>query len=172
MKYYILLVALCVSCLMATGEGFKDQLKDAGKLVKMTAVRDCTDKKSSGEYEVLKIEFSSKQEGLGDIYVRVAVEVTDKEKNTHLIEEMRKFPDDFDDKYVGEGYWELEIPYGSFDKLKISAYAVEFALKDGEEFVPFDADYDDVKTYEELTARTTKSFPNECTLGRTIRVNN
>jgi hypothetical protein len=157
---------------MATGELSKDQLKDAEKLLSMGSVIDRNYENRSGEFEIMEINFTSKQEGLGDIYVRVAVEVTDKQKETYLVEEAGKYPDDFGNAYAGEGHWKLDIPYGSFRRLKISGYAIEFGLMDGKEFVPFDADYDDVKTYEELTARTTTPFSGECKFGLTYMVEN
>jgi len=171
MKYGILLlVAFCASCWVASGEVSQDRLKDLKKLVQIDRVKDSEHKNSAGKCVDLRIDFSSDQEGLEDVFARVAVELTDKVKKTYWVEASKTYPADFGENYTGEGYWMLMIPYGSFDKLKVSAFAVEFGVMDGDKFVPFDAVYDGVKTFDELIARTTTPFPGECKFGYTYMV--
>jgi hypothetical protein len=166
MKYIMIGVALCVSCLMATGEISEDRLEELEDLIAIDSVSDTTEKTKSGKVEVVEIFFSSDVEVPEGIVFRIAVEFTDKEKNTYLVEKVSKYGR-FSETYVGEGYWKLKMPNGSLERLKITGYAAENGVMDGKKFVPFNGDYDDVKTYEELTSRTTTPFPEKCSMGRT-----
>ena len=171
MKYTMILVALFVSCVTSLGEIERKQLKKLERLVRIDAIRESTDKRNHDKkYEVLKIDYSSEDTGLEEVLIRVTVELTDKDKNTYLVEELHGYGTFPEDTYLGEGDWALRMPHGSLERLKITGYAVENGVLDGKEFVPFNGEYDDVKTYEELTARTTTPFPGECKLGGTISV--
>ena len=173
MKYYILLVAFCAGCFIASAELSKSDLRDFGRLVRIDGVRASTNKKNRDEvYEVLRIEYSSEEDGLDDILFRVAVELTDKKtKETYLAQKTRGHGNFSNHKgdYIGEGYWEFVISCGS-RRLKITGYAVEYGVMDGETFVPLDADYDDVKSFEELTTRTTTPYPEKVKLSSTYMV--
>ena len=109
---------------------------------------------------------------MNEVRLRVAVELTDKKtKQTYLVKKIGKFADLLDileGEYNGEGYWELYMPYGDFDKLKMTAYVVQFGVLDNNTFVPFLAEFDDVKSYDELIERTAKEFPNSCRLLMTL----
>jgi len=169
MKYTMIWIMLFVSCVMAMGEVSKNRLKDLRRLVKIDSVRTSTDKHKNSKTEVLEFEFSSEVEGLDEVVVRVAVEVTDKTKKTYLVEKTRS-SGNFPGTYIGEGSWDLTIPQGNLERLKITGYAFEYGVMDGNKFVPFRGEYDDVKTYQELTSRTTTPFPAETQLSRTIWV--
>ena len=170
MKYMMIWVVLFASCVMAMGEVSKDQLKDLERLVKIDGIHESTDKRNHDKkYAVLKIDYSSEDTGLEEVLIRVTVELTDKDKNTYLVEELGGYGT-FPDTYIGEGDWALRMPHGSLERLKITGYAVENGVLDGKRFVPFCGEYEDVKTYDELIARTTTPFPGECKLGGTISV--
>lgn len=173
MKRGLLLFVFCAGCLVSNGEISKKQLKEFGKLAGLDGVSVSTEKTRQGvEFEVVRVDYSSEETGLEDIFVRIAVEVKDKEKNVYLIQEMGQYGDFGSGRgdYTGEGYWELSIPYGSFDKVKVIACAVEFGVYDGEEFVPFDSDYDHVKTFKELLDHKATPFPDKCKFGYTYLI--
>jgi hypothetical protein len=173
MKYTLLLGAILSIGLMAMGELSKSDLRDFGRLVSIDGVIESTNKKNRDKvYEVLRIDYSSEEDGLDDILFRVAVELTDKKtKETYLAQKTRGHGNFSNHKgdYIGEGYWEFIIPCGS-RRLKITGYAVEYGVMDGETFVPLDADYDDVKSFDELTTRTTTVFPGKVKLSSTYMV--
>ena len=172
MKYMMILAVLFVSCVMAVGEVSKDRLKELERLVQIDGVRDSTDKTNAGKVEVVQIDFSSRDRHLDGVVFRIAVELTDSDKNTYLVEQSREYGT-FPEGYLNYGDFKLRIPHGSFGRLKITGYAVEHGVMDGDKFIPFeDGDYDDVKTYEELTSRTTTPFPEKCKLGCTYRTKN
>jgi hypothetical protein len=172
MKYGILLIAFCAGCLAASGEVSKDRLKALSRLVEIDGVECETSKnRSDVEYEVLTINFSSEESSLTEITARIAVELTDTHaKKTYLVTDSVRLrdPTKTSSTYTGEGYFELQIPHGTFEKLKTTAYAFELGVLDGKTFVPFDAKYKKVKTYEELTERTTTPFPETCRMGQSF----
>jgi hypothetical protein len=155
----MVLISFFMSCLISHGELSEKQLKDAKKLVSIDAVRDSAEKNKDSTSMLVQIEFSSEERGLNVVVFRVAIELTDKEKKTYLLEALSKEIGILPETYIGEGRWELNIPYGDLERLKITGYAAEFGLMDGGKFVPFTGKYSRVKTYEELTGRTTTPFP-------------
>ncbi|MDD3276945.1 MAG: hypothetical protein PHP93_07855 [Kiritimatiellales bacterium] len=159
MKYTMLLISFFMSCLISQGELSEKQLKDAKKLVSIDAVRNSVENDTDGTSLLVQVEFSSEKRGLNEVLFRVAIELTDREKKTYLLAALSKKIGILSETYLGEGYWELKIPYGDMGRLKVTGYAAEFGLMDGEKFVPFDGKYKTVKTYEELTGRTTTPFP-------------
>jgi hypothetical protein len=174
MKLSWMVAVLLVACLSVSGEVSKDQFKDLKRLVQIEGVRDYEEEHQGGKRHKLRVEFSSEAEGMKEIRVRVAVELTDKKtKQAYLVKQTGRFADMLDvheGEYEGEGYWELYMPYGDFDKLKITAYVVQFGVMDGDTFVPFQTECDDVKSYDELIDRTANEFPNSCRLLMTLTV--
>lgn len=57
------------------------------------------------------------------------------------------------------------MEYGSLGKLKVTDYAIQQGVMEGETFVPFEEECDKVKTYEELATRKGDTFPNDASLG-------
>ena len=166
MKLSWMVTVLMLVCLSVSGEVSKD-LK---RLVKIDSVRDSEKGSGTKKKLLLRVEFSSEEEGLEAILVRIAVELTDKKtKQVYLAGEMKNFGE-MPDGYVGEGYWELSMPYGDIDKLKLTAYVVEFGVMNGGAFVPFLTECDHAKSYDELTGRTAQKFPNQCKLIRMVLV--
>ena len=176
MKFFWTIAVVLVSALSVFGAVSEDLLEDMARLVEIDSIRDYEDDNKSRSSHILRVDFASDSEGFENIFIRIAVEMTDKKtKQTYLAEETRKYgkieldTDRYDD-YSGEGYWELRMPYGRFDKLKVTAYVVQHGVLDGKTFVPFETECDDVKGYSELVERTSVTFPEPVSLGRTIMV--
>lgn len=170
MKYSWVCTVLMVGCLSVFGEVSKGQLKDFKRLVSIDSIRDYEGQSRGSETHILKVEFSSEEEGLEDIRIRIAVEMTDKKaKQAYLAEGMSGFGE-LPEDYQGEGYWEFTMPSGDFDKLKMTAYVVEVGVMDGDAFVPFHTECDHAETFAELTGRTAQKFPGSCTLRATVLV--
>ncbi len=176
MRFFWMTAVVLVSALSIFGTVSEDLLKDLARLVEIDSIRDYEDDNGLRPNHILKVDFATDPEGFENVFIRIAVEMTDrKTKKTYLAEETRKYgrivsdTDQYDD-YSGEGYWEFRMPYGSFDKLKVTAYVVQHGVMDGGEFVPFETECDDVKSYSELVERTSVKFPEPVSLGRTILV--
>jgi len=179
MKYDMLLVAFFASCLMAAGELSKKEIKEYSHMIEIDNVENRAVKnRSNNKSEVFTIYFTSDEEqNLKGLAARIAVEVVDradKEKKPYLVvgQTALRDPTKHFDNYTGRGYFEFVIPYGSFGRLDVKAYAFELGVLQGKTFVPFDAKYDDVKTYEELTGRTATKFPGKIKLTQSFYVTN
>ena len=87
-------------------------------------------------------------------------------KKTYLAEYKGRQPTDFDSEFLGEGVWQFLMPHGELERFKITAYAIQFGIMDeaANRFVVCAEEYDDVETYNELTARTTNALPGTVTL--------
>lgn len=162
MKRIIFPVLFFVSCLMAVGEISKDAMKRLEE-TEIAGVSVDTDKNEAREkLEVLEVntfQFED-DEGEGEGFrMRVVVELKDKAKNLYLVDFTGDRPGDLDVEYLGEDYWKLIMPHGELKQVKVTAYAVQYGFMDEDEFILLAEEYDDVKTLEELTDRTTNSLP-------------
>ena len=170
MKYTTWLVIFFAGYFTASAELSQKQLKAFKKLVQIDSVTESSDKARGKKFEVLRVDFSSEDNGLDGIFFRIAVEVTDrKTKEVYLVKEISSFRSSFPDTYMGEGDWKLRIPCGE-RRLKITGCALEYGVKEGRKFAPFMGEYDDVKSFEELTDRSTTPFPQESDLDYTYMV--
>jgi hypothetical protein len=174
MKYSWLVIGLLLASLCVYGELSEDRLKELEHLVQIDNVRDYDEEHNEQKRLKLSIEFTSEVEGMKEIRIRTAVELTDKKtKQVYRVEKMGRFGDLLDvheGNYEGEGYWELHMPCGELDKLKVTAYVVQFGVMDGDTFVPFQTECDHVKSYDELMSRSAQVFPNRCRLLMTVMV--
>ena len=174
MRYLALLIVFCMGCVAASGEITRKEMKKLGNRIEVDSVRTRTVKsRSKGKIEVIELEFSSEEEDQSDLLFRVAVEVMDGDKRLFLITDTHALRDTelTSSDYSGNGYFKMEVPYGSFTKLKVTACAFELGIMDGDTFVAFDGDYDHVKSYDELVQRTTVAFPGDrCRMGQTLYV--
>ncbi len=174
MKQTILLVILSLGCGVSMGEMTKKQIKSFKKLVKIDGSNYSFEERRDEKHCILTIEFSAEEYGLEKVIVRCAVELTDKKtKQTYLVTKKRvhgSLDRGNYNQYIGEGYWTVLMPFGEFKRLKVTGYAFEYGIMDGGKFVPFEAEYDDVDTYEELVNRTPTAYPNKCSLNRVRRV--
>ncbi len=166
MKYYMLLVALFAGCLVSNGEFAKKELKRLGE-VEISGIREDTKKNDDRKkIETLEISTFQNNEDTEGFRLNVAVEITDKQKKTYLVEYKGMQPSDFDSEFTGEGFWTLSMPHGDLERVKITAYAVQFGIMDeaANRFIICVEKYDGVKAYDELTTRTTNAFPGTVTL--------
>ncbi len=113
---------------------------------------------------------AEEKKALEDVWIRVAVEITDKSEEKSYLAEKKYKNGTFGYEYLGHGYWSFKVPWGDIERLEISAYAVQYGVMDGDTFVPFAEELDDVDSYEELVERTTTPYPGETELRRTIYV--
>lgn len=164
------LPVLALVCFSVFGEVSEDRLRDLKRRINIGAIRDLEEGGRDNEKLVLRVEFSSRDKELDGILVRVAVEITDKQlKKVYLAEGINGFRE-LPDSYEGEGHWDFTMPYGDLERLKITAYSVEFGVRDGDEFVPFSEKYEHLDSYDELKQRALEGFPNRCQLTYTILV--
>jgi len=159
MKNCILLIVFCLSCFVAAGAELSEkELKKLAKSVKISSVVDETIKGDDREkIEVVKIYTyqNRKDPNVNFNYrIRVAVELTDREKNAYFARVERKQGSTHDD-YIGKDEWGIQIPHGGLERPKVTAYAIQYGILNEGEFVVLAEDYDDVDTLEELMDRTT-----------------
>ncbi len=165
MKRYLLLVVFCLSCFVAIGAELSEKdLKRLRKRVKIGSVDDLTIKNEDREkVEVVKIYTYQEQGDPNKNYIyriRVAVELTDKEKNTYFARAERaqgkvcERGSQITD-YLGRDEWEMHIPHGGMERPKVTAYAVQYGILNDSEFIVLAEDYDDVDSMEELMERAT-----------------
>jgi hypothetical protein len=181
-KRVLLLCIVLVFSSSVYGEISPKELRQYSKVIRMDAVRATSDKRGDKKSEKLEIEFSGGDDDrdpkyLENTWIRFSVEITDKAaKKTYLAEIKRKHGAIAQeganyDSYSGEGWWVFTIPCTEqLDRLRISAYVLQYGLMDGDVFVPFQEKIKGVKSYDELLERTTTSYPEKCSLRRTIYV--
>ena len=166
MKYFLLLAVFFTSHLLAFGELTEKELKQFKRDLEIADVRADTWKDNDRKkFELLEVN-TFQNEDDPDTYdmsrfrLRLVAELTDKEKNTYLVQFTGNAPEDFDSEYMGEDYWGLYMDHGDFGGLKISGYIVQFGIMDGETFVPL---VEDEKRSEDMLdrvrKRTTVLFP-------------
>jgi len=165
MKVYMLLAVFFASYLMAVGELSDKEMKRL-RDVEIAGIRTDTWKNKDREkYETLEINtFQSEDDPLNydmsRFRMRLVVELTDKQKNTYLVQFAGKAPEDYDSEYQGEDYWTLYMAHGDLERLSVSGHAIQYGIMDDETFVPLAEEmdhYDDV--LDRVRARTTRLFP-------------
>jgi len=159
MKQTILLIVFFLSCLGAVGAEISEkELKKLGKSVNISSVVDSTIKNEDREkVEVVKIyTYQRRKDETVDFNyrIRVTVELTDREKNTYFAQVARRQGSVHTD-YLGKDEWEIQIPHGDMERPKVTAYAIQYGIVNGGEFIVLAEEFDDVDTLEELTERTT-----------------
>lgn len=166
MKAYILPIAIVSAiCITAGAEYDKKELKRLEE-AEIAGVRSDTVKNDDREKsEVLEINTFENQDysaNQGYTYqMHAVVELKDKDKKTYFVDLKFKQPDGLDSEYTGEDYWDIIMPYGDLDRVKVNAYAVQYGFMDGDTYVPTAEEYSGCKTMDELKERTTTPFPNE-----------
>jgi len=181
-KRVLLLCIVLVFSVSVYGEISPKELKQYRKVIRMDSVRTTSDKRGNKKSEKLEIEFSGGDDDgdakyLENTWIRFSVEITDKAaKKTYLAEIKRKHGAIAQeganyDSYSGEGLWVFTIPCTEqLDRLKISAYVLQYGLMDGKEFVPFQEKTKGVKSHEELLKRTTTPYPEKFSARMTFYV--
>lgn len=126
-----------------------------------------TNWKNDDREKFMVLEINSYQAGRDDAMqghrISIAVEVTDKAKNTYLATIIADQPAP-ESIYTGEDRWEFRMPEGDLERPKITAYAVQYGIMDEDTYVILDEDYDDVDSMEELKERTTTPLPGNVVL--------
>jgi hypothetical protein len=161
MRYYLIATLFLAGCLISSGEYSERELKRIQRAVDIGGVSDDTWKNDDRErFEELEINTFQDIEYTSGFRIRLAVELTDKEKNRYIVKFTGDGPDGYDSEYQGEDFWLLRMAHGDLQRLKISGYAVQYGIMDGETFIPLAEEYDDVETFEELTERDAIAFTN------------
>jgi len=141
MKTYLLLIAFCASQLSSFGELTEKEQKQFKSNVEIGGIRaDTWKSKDREKFEVLEVNtFQSEDDpieyDMSRFRMRMVVELTDRQKETYLVRFTGNAPEDYDSEYQGEDYWMLRIAHGSFERLKISAYAIQYGILDDETFI-------------------------------------
>ena len=166
MKNYLLLTMFLASHLLAVGELTDDELKQFKREFEIAGVRDDTwrseDRKKYERIEVNTFQFEDDPENydMTRFRMRLVVELTDKQKNTYLVQFTGNAPEYYDSEYRGEDYWNLDMEHGDFDGLKVSAHLIQFGIMDGETFISLAEDKDNVDDMlERVRQRETVLFP-------------
>lgn len=161
MKYwYVMLLAVCLGCFTSFGEKISDdEIERLKGTVKIGGVGDTTeDGEDDQELEVLKF-YTTQYEDDTDEYefrIKVVAEVTDKKAKKVYLAKMARMQGAVDTEYRGEDNWEFKIPYGDMEKVKITAYVIQYGVLSDREFIVLAEEMDDVDSLEELEARTTE----------------
>ncbi len=164
MKIYILLAVFFASHLPSFGELSDKEMKRL-RDVEIAGIRiDTWKNKEREKSELLEVNtFQSEDDpdeyDMTRFRIRLAVELTDKQKQTYLVQFTGIAPEDFDSEYQGEDYWQLYMAHGDLERLKITGYRVEYGLMDGDTFVPLaQEEKDSEKMLDGLRQRTTRLF--------------
>ncbi len=148
------------SCLMAIGELDRDELRRLEDVeiagVRIDTMRD-DDRKKIAVVEVNT--FQNEDDDMEGFRIRIVVELTDKNKNSYLADFTGNRPGGLDSEYTGEDYWKMYLPHGDLERPNVTGYAIQYGFMDDETFLILAEDYKGVETVEELTARTSTSFP-------------
>lgn len=170
-----LFVLVLAAASLSFAELSKKEARKMQSLVKIGSVSSRPQTGRNGDYELIKIEYSSasyEEFNLGvaeKVWIRIAALITDKSKKNYLVEQKNRYGE-VEDTYMDEGYWSLKIEHGDLEKMKVVAYVIEHGIMEGKTFVPFDEKHKKIKSYEELTKETELPFPNETSLGCTRMV--
>lgn len=148
-KTVLLLTLLFSGMFFASGELTKDELDRFDARLKIGGIRtDRWRSEDREEYELLQVNTLQNQEDplnydMSRFRIRIAVEVTDRDKNTYLVKFTGNAPESYHADYTGEDTWRLYMAHGDLGRLKITGYAVQYGIMDGETFVPLAEDEDD-----------------------------
>ena len=155
-RYVLLLLVFCLGGFVASAEEIsEDVIKKLKRSVKIGSVTDSTIRDDYDEkVEIFKFYTSQNEADEFNFRVRVAVEMTDKQKNTYVARMMRG-QGEVDSEYTGEDTWKFQIPHGDLERPKITAYVIQYGIEYEGEFIILAEDYDDVDTLEELLERST-----------------
>ncbi len=124
--------------------------------IKIGTVNDTTIKNDNDEkVTVLKFHTYQDERDKLNYRMRVTIELTDKRGKgdcyfAQLSCKQRTPPLE----YTGETDWEFQLPHGDLEKVKLTAWAVQYGFLEGRIFVPVAEKFDDVDRAEEITERT------------------
>jgi hypothetical protein len=166
MKYILFLTFLIASHLPVFSELSKDELKQFKSELEIAGVRVETWKSEDrNRYERLEVNTIQSDDDpfnydMSRFRIRMVVELTDRQKNTYLVQFTGNAPADRDSEYLGEDYWRLYMAHEEFDRLKVTAHYIQYGIMDDETFVPLAEDKDNVdEMLERVRKRETVLFP-------------
>lgn len=163
MKNYVLLSVFCLSSLLAVaGDISEDDIEMLENRTKITSVYDEEIENEADEkFELIKFytyqdeNETYQAETQPDGYrfrVRVTVEMEDKEDNLYYARRALEQGPVHED-YTGRDRWEFKIPHGDLKRPKVTAYAIEYGILDGADFVVLSEEMDDVDSSDEIVER-------------------
>jgi len=165
MKKTVIFLLLVAST--GLGELSKKEIKSLQKLFTIERVSFDTEKKHGTKFEIVTIEYSTDvaEDDSNSYYspkvsMKVVVELTDEDDITYLVEERQEHYSIPSSSYDTQ-YCKLIIPYGEYEKLKVTGYSIQHGIKKGGTFVPYEEKLFKTKTLEELNSRTTADYPNK-----------
>jgi len=159
MRLKIGLVFVMGFVFMASGGMDEKELKKLKKDTEIGSVRVSSVKNKDRERsELVEINTYRDEDQQSGFQVYALVEVTDKEKESYLIE-YRANQAELDSEFTGEEYYELIIPNEYLGKLKVTAYAIIYGFLDDGVFIPLAEEFDDVESVQELKIRTSRAYP-------------
>jgi|LXNH01.1.fsa_nt_gb hypothetical protein len=127
--------------------------------LEITDVRDYTRKENDERVLGLEVSFGGADDTL-DNYIRIAMRLKDKKsKKIYYAEDTLRFTlktRDYD--VAGYGSYEYQISHPKSQRLKLTAYTVEFGLMRNGDFAPQVSDYDDVESFSELVSSATDKW--------------
>ncbi len=133
-------------------EKLKEKLSGTVKIgsVNNDMIRDDDDKK----FEVFKFHtYQDERDKNLTFRLRVTIEMTDKSEQTCFAQFARE-QGPLHEEYTGEDDWEFRIPHGDLNKLKVTAYAIQYGILEGDLFIPVAEKLWKVDAVDEITART------------------
>jgi hypothetical protein len=159
MKYLFSLLALLSVCIPLRGEELSPEaLKLQEKLSKTVKIgtiaidtlRDSDDRK----IEVFKFHtYQDERDKNLTFRVRVTVEMTDK-SGSSCFAQLNREQGAVHDEYTGEDDWEFQIPHGSMERPKVTAYAIQYGILEDGLFIPVVEKLDKVDSVDAITKRT------------------
>ncbi|OUX37371.1 MAG: hypothetical protein CBE26_03490 [Kiritimatiellaceae bacterium TMED266] len=165
MKILPVLGVFLLSGVLSVEAFTEKELKMLQRDTKIEGVRSNSIKNKNRERsEILEINTSRDEDQQTGFQIYTLVEVTDKEKESYLIE-YRANQAELDSEFTGEEYYELIIPNGEVGRLKVTAYAIQYGITDDEgSFTMLAEEFDDVESVDELKERTSTRFPEKVTM--------
>lgn len=155
--HFLMLVVFCCSLSCFSSDRKPEYSATIG------SISDYSGENKKGE-SVEGLKFNTSQFG-GEFQgaIRVSIELIDKEKNVYWgkvalpapvfkVNKQGKSPN-------GMITWVFDVLSADMKRPKITGYAVEYGVKENDEFVALDAQFDDVDSAQELADRNKESLP-------------
>ncbi len=155
-------IVVLAGCFVAAGELTEDEVEVLNNKIKIGSVHDYTVEDSEDtKFELLKF-YTYQDEDSADeytFYMRVTVELTEKESRARCFAQFARIQGDVDSEYTGEDNWEFVVAHGDLIKPRVTAFVIQYGVlieKEGnkKDFIVLAEKRDDVRSLKELMART------------------
>lgn len=159
MKSFWITMVLLVCCLASYGAELPAELaklqKKLASSVKIGTVNSDTVRNDNNEkIEVFKFHTYQDERDKNLIFrVRVTVEMMDK-SGSSCFAQLNREQGPLHQEYTGEDDWEFQIPHGSMDRPKVTAYAIQYGILEDGVFIPVVEKLSKVDSVDEITKRT------------------